>query len=427
MRLSYRYTKAYAIITFFVLSIGFTISYIAIKRGTTQSAIGKLENLNQTIARQIQNGGDFSKHPTRSRVTIKVVAKSTPITKPELIVEKKYEWDNELQTKVDKLFVSTYHTIRGVTYQITANTSIIITDDIYLLGIIMTFAWIFVFLMAVVIILSELLSRNILSPFNHALNEMQEFQLNQNKTIELQKTKTQEFKKLNRLLVKMTTAAKKDYTILKEFTEHASHELQTPLASIKAKIESMIESDLNEHQLGLLSAMHDELERLSKINSSLVLLAKLEHYDFIDKNEVNMSVVLTEVVQTYIDLIRMKGLELEQNIEPTVFVNMDESLVLLLLKNLISNATRHNVPGGKITVELTKDHLEIRNTGNQPSIPTEELFGRFKKGNQSINSIGIGLAIVKKISTLYKHQLNYTYEDGWHVLEMIFNSQKEAR
>jgi two-component system, OmpR family, sensor kinase len=119
----------------------------------------------------------------------------------------------------------------------------------------------------------------------------------------------------------------------------------------------------------------------------------------------------------------MKGLELERHIKPSVFINMDESLALLLLKNLISNANRHNIPNGKISIELTKERLTIRNTGNPPSIPTEELFGRFKKGNQSLNSIGIGLAITKKISSLYEHKLYYTYENGWHTLEMIFKQE----
>ncbi len=421
MKLSHRYTRAYATITFFVLSVGFTIIYIAVKRGTTQSAVGKLENLNHIIATQIEAGKDYSTHPARSHASI-LISKDTAgaVNNAEMVVEKNYEWDPELQAKVDKVFVTTYHRIGGLNYVITTNTSMIITDDVYLLGIIMTFAWIFVFLMAIVVILSEVLSRIILLPFNHALNEMHEFQLNQGKTIALKETRTQEFRQLNKLLAEMTTNAKKDYTVLKEFTEHASHELQTPLAAIKAKIESLVESDLNEQQFKMLSSMHDELERLSKINRSLVILAKLENYEYVDKSVINFSNVLLDVMNTYSDLIKMKGLALEQRIQPDVSVAIDESLALLLLKNLVSNAKRHNVPNGKIEVELTSAYLKIRNTGDPPSMPPEELFGRFKKGNSSLNSIGIGLAIVKKISSLYQHQLTYIYEDGWHMMELKF-------
>jgi len=420
MKLSHRYTRTYATITFFVLSVGFTIIYIAVKRGTTQSAIGKLEKLNHLIAEQIKTGRDYSQHPARRRATILVTKAAPGGTSDEVVVEKNYVWDPELQANVNKMFVTTYHTIAGLNYAITTNTSIIITDNQYFIGILMTFAWIFVFLMAIVVILSEVLSRYLLTPFNHALDEMHEFQLNQNKTIQLKETKTQEFRQLNKLLMEMTTNAKKDYTVLKEFTEHASHELQTPLAAIKAKIEYLMESELNEQQLFQLSSMHDELERLSKINRSLVTLAKLENYEHVDKSLINFSNTVLDVLNAFIDQIKMKGLSLEQRIDKEVYVAIDASLALLLVKNLISNATRHNIPNGIIDVELNATRLIIKNTGDAPTVPTEELFERFKRGNSSVNSIGIGLAIVKKIASLYHHHLSYTYENGWHCIEIVF-------
>lgn len=420
MKLSHRYTRAYATITFFVLSVGFTIIYIVVKRGTTQSAIGKLEKLNHIIAEQIKAGQDYSRHPARRRATILISRTAPNGTGDEVIVEKNYVWDPELQANVNKIFVTTYHTIGGLHYVITTNTSLIITDNQYFIGILMTFAWIFVFLMAIVVILSEVLSRYLLTPFNHALGEMHEFQLNQNKTIQLQDTKTQEFRQLNKLLVEMTTNAKKDYTVLKEFTEHASHELQTPLAAIKAKIESLMESELNEQQLIQLSSMHDELERLSKVNRSLVTLAKLENYEYVDKSLINFSNIVLDVLNAFLDQIKMKGLSLEQRIGKEVNVAIDASLALLLVKNLISNATRHNIPNGSIDIALNATHLTIKNTGDAPAVPTEELFKRFKRGNNSVNSIGIGLAIVKKIASLYHHRLSYTYENGWHCIEIAF-------
>jgi signal transduction histidine kinase len=62
----------------------------------------------------------------------------------------------------------------------------------------------------------------------------------------------------------------------------------------------------------------------------------------------------------------------------------------------------------------------LANTGLAPSAPVGELFGRFKKGNSALDSIGIGLAIVKRISELYGHRVSYEYADGWHRLRLTF-------
>jgi hypothetical protein len=62
----------------------------------------------------------------------------------------------------------------------------------------------------------------------------------------------------------------------------------------------------------------------------------------------------------------------------------------------------------------------LENTGHAPTAPVSELFGRFKKGNAALDSIGIGLAIVKRISELYGHRITYIYADGRHRVRMEF-------
>ena len=95
-------------------------------------------------------------------------------------------------------------------------------------------------------------------------------------------------------------------------------------------------------------------------------------------------------------------------------------LLQLMLNNLISNAIFHNISGGSISITLTEGSLAIMNTGNPPSASPESLFGRFKKGNNSLNSIGIGLATVKKICELHSYQINYVFNNGWHNIVITF-------
>ncbi|WP_201987570.1 sensor histidine kinase [Hymenobacter rubidus] len=418
MKLNYRYTIAYAVITFFVLSIGFAIVYAALSRSVTQATIGKLEHLNAVVADQLRSGRDYA--GDSSRVNVRIVALASRNHSLTQKVQVRDEWDAALQSKAAIVRLTTYPFIEGRAFAITSKAAVVEPNDIYLTGLVLVFAWTFVFLLALVVILSEVISWRILKPFNDTLRGIQLFQLSQKDNMAFPASNTAEFNELNQFLVRMTARAQSDYQALQEFSENASHELQTPIASIKAQIELLMDSELSEKQFLRLTAMHDELERLAKINHSLTLLAKLEHYESRPHVLTNLSELVPATEAAFADLAEMKGISTEQYIEPGVQVPLDASLAQLLLNNLLSNAIRHNVAGGKIRLRLSADELLLQNTGHAPSAPVEELFGRFKKGNAALDSIGIGLAIVKRIGELYGHRLSYTYEAGWHTIRVAF-------
>jgi signal transduction histidine kinase len=417
VKLNYRYTIAYAVITFCVLSIGFAIVYAALSRSVTQATIGRLEHLNEVVASRLLSSRDSAGLAPRPNVQIRLLPDT--LGRPRTVAVRQ-EWDPALQARVAVVRLTTYPLVSEARYAITSRASVVEPSDVYLTGLVLVFAWTFVFLLALVVILSELLSWRILRPFNATLRGIQQFQLGQKTPIALPSTRTAEFEELNNFLVRMTARAQRDYQGLQEFSENASHELQTPIASIKAKIELLMESDLAEKQLRTLAAMHDELERLAKINQSLTLLAKLEHYESRPADLADLSQLVAATEAAFADLAEMKGLGTTQHVAPGVRVPFDASLAQLLLNNLFSNAIRHNLPGGEIQVQLSATELLLANTGHAPTAPVEELFGRFKKGNAALDSIGIGLAIVKRISELYGHRISYDYADGWHRLRVVF-------
>lgn len=420
MKINYKYTIAYTVITFVVLNIGFAIVYSAIRRGAVQSVVGKLENLNLVVARHMEQQSVPVDFIPGKNVKIKIFAIQDSLNNPESVKVQK-EWSDEVEAIVPMVYFSSYPIIRGEHYTISSKAMLVEPDDIYLTGIILVFAWTFVFLIALVILLSELISWHILKPFNDTLDAIQQFEIDQENTINVQETQTTEFRELNNFLVKMSGKAKNSYIALKEFSENASHELQTPIATMKAKIELLMESELEETQAAMLSDIHDELEKLAKINHSLTLLAKLENYNSDLNSRIDLSPILAGKIIAFTDWMEMREINLETVLEPQVAIALDESLAVLMLNNLISNSIRHNILGGKIIIHLTSTKLNIKNTGKAPGIPISELFGRFKKGNSERDSIGIGLAIVKKICELYGHQISYEYADGWHSLTLVFN------
>ncbi|TVT41751.1 HAMP domain-containing histidine kinase [Hymenobacter setariae] len=423
MKLNYRYTIAYAVITFFVLSIGFAIVYAALSRSVTQATIGRLEHLNEVVATRLLSSRDAAGEFGRPNVRVQLLPDT--LGRPRTVLVRP-EWDPALQARVVVVRLTTYPLVGPSRYAITSRASVIEPSDVYLTGLILVFAWTFVFLLALVVILSELISWRILRPFNATLRGIQQFQLGQKTPIDLPPTRTAEFEELNSFLVRMTARAQRDYQGLQEFSENASHELQTPIASIKAKIELLMDADeLAEKQLRTLAAMHDELERLAKINQALTLLAKLEHYESRPSDLADLSQLVPATEAAFADLAEMKGLTTSQHVAAGVRVPFDESLAQLLLNNLFSNAIRHNVPDGEVRVELSAIELLLANTGLAPTAPVEELFGRFKKGNAALDSIGIGLAIVRRIGELYGHQVSYEYAEGWHRLRVVFGALAE--
>jgi signal transduction histidine kinase len=96
--------------------------------------------------------------------------------------------------------------------------------------------------------------------------------------------------------------------------------------------------------------------------------------------------------------------------------------VEILLSNLLSNAIRHNIPGGSIEISLQANdkELTIRNTGRPSPLDTQKLFQRFQKESPDANSLGLGLEIVKKISDLNQFSIQYRFADQLHIFSVRF-------
>lgn len=419
MRLNYKYTFGYSIITFFTLAIGFSIIYCVLKKSTSQTAIGKLRNLNTNVASLIASGKDITRLPiTKSiKISLLVSQNTTSLEK----VNTRRLWNHQLMDTITNISLTTPHLINKKHYSITSNVFIITPDSIYLNGILMAFAWTFVFLISAVVLSSMLISNYILSPFYSVLQAVKNFSIGQEEIIHFEKTTTYEFCELQKFIKQMTRNALKEYNALKEFSENASHELQTPIAVIKAKIELLMQTDLNEQQHIKLTSMYEELEKLSKINHALTLLTKLENFQSTTTQAINIAVILQDAVTSISDLANMKQITITANISSEVPAIINKELCQILFDNLLSNSLRHNVSYGTIIILLTDKKLSISNTGPKPTVDPEELFGRFKKNNQSLNSIGIGLAIVKKISKIFNFPISYKYIDKLHIIEIIFN------
>jgi len=422
-----------------VLLIGGAIVYYEIQWKISRVEVERHQRLNDLIAEQVRQGGNYRDHPTRKRATVTVIPADSVPTGVESYYTRGIDWNPEFQRDEFKLLVISYYTINGQHYRITTYSFIPSFYEL-LPGVVDSFKWILLLLLVLVIISGGLISKYILAPFKRTIRVIQSFDLKQKDPIRLSSTRTSEFRELNQFLRKMTEKAQEDYQSLKEFTENASHELQTPTAIIRGKLDLLMDSDIRDEQAILIAEMQNALERLSRIHSSLTLLTKLENDEYEAKEPVNISALVRETLNSFDELIEMKSLVLEANIEKGVSIPLHAALADLLVTNLISNAIRHNAPeggalvpggipgGGRglIRVNLSWDGLVVVNTGREPQVPTAELFERFKKGNAGSDSIGIGLAIVRQICELSGFDILYIYRDGMHGLAVSWHHRATA-
>ena len=263
------------------------------------------------------------------------------------------------------------------------------------------------------LILNYILLRRLWQPFYAAMNEMKGFKLGK-KTPILPVTKIDEFTLMNQSLSQAINSAKDDYRILKEFTENASHETQTPLAIIRSKLDLVIQDEgLSEGQTDALKSAYAAVSRLSKLNQSLLLLTKIENQQFTALETIDLKERVEEKLQQFHEFWQSNKITVKASLSAAA-IHASPELIDILLNNLLSNAGRHNINGGEITVLLLPGKLEIANTAKLNGLDNTKLFGRFYKEEQYSKHNGLGLSIVKQICEQSDLDISYHFNDQQH-------------
>ncbi len=299
---------------------------------------------------------------------------------------------------------------------------VIVESDDIMDGVFNSLWRLFLFLGIVMVITSFLISRNIFKPFNKTLQMIRGFNIKELRPIKLERSHTHEFNQMNEFIEQMTEKVNRDYRNLKEFSENASHEIQTPLSIAKGKLELLLQSnDLDEKKMTMIESAYKSIDHISKLGSSLTLLSKIENLEFSERQSCVLSEMFKKSLEDFEELYEMKRISIDLKKQEDVVVQNNPDLLKILVNNLLTNALRHNNEGGQIKIELNHSELIIANTGEELQIAPEQLFERFKKDRQSEGSLGLGLAIVKKICDVSGYSISYEYHDGWHTIKVNFS------
>ncbi|MEO7263581.1 MAG: HAMP domain-containing sensor histidine kinase [Ferruginibacter sp.] len=286
-------------------------------------------------------------------------------------------------------------------------------------------AWVTLGIVILLLLILFLINRFLLSrlwkPFDNTLAQLKQFNLSSKNNITPKHTDINEFTELNKSVLQMTERVKQDYESLKNFTDNASHEMQTPLAIINSKLDVLIQDEtLSEFQMLQLQGVYNAMDRLSNLNQSLLLLTKIENSQFKEQENISLDALLKERLSEFEELFDAKKLVVNLDLAP-VHISANKQLLDILISNLLNNSIRYNIRDGDIFIHLKENRLSISNSSFLPALDKQKIFQRFyRHADTKQDGNGLGLSIVKQICTIAGYDVKYSFQNNRHCFEIDF-------
>ena len=420
MQLLKKTIKSYFIFSVIVLLVAIPVFYLALKRMMVASVDENLIATKTRIMPQLLNAAAGSKEGKLNLSGYDILfQKEQPGKKGDSLYNKE-STDSYPHIPLPNRLLASHFYINQESYRVEIKTSLV---DRYLLiqRIVLVSALLLLALLLGLLVINRTLTKKIWQPFYQTLRRLQEYRVDRTPVLKLEPSSVSEFNDLNKAIEQLAERNYQVYSSQKEFTENASHEMQSPLAVFQSKLELLMQTKpLNEEQAALITDLANASKRMVRLNKSLILLTKIDNDQFLEKEPVSIRDTLQKLIQQYEFQIGQQSIHLHFSDANDITVEANKTLIEILMGNLLSNAIRHNIPNGRIDITLKDKELTVQNTGKASSLDTNRLFQRFQKESSDANSIGLGLEIVKKISNLNHYSIQYRFADPLHTFSVRF-------
>ncbi|MCD0457432.1 HAMP domain-containing histidine kinase [Chryseobacterium sp. LC2016-27] len=308
----------------------------------------------------------------------------------------------------------------GSFYQLKIFNNMVEEDDL-VKELLWDAAGLYILLIFSILFINNFVLKRLWKPFYELLDELKNYRLGISKSLPNVETKTKEFSDLQDAVTTLLQYSEKSYEQQKEFIGNASHELQTPLAIAISKLELLIEKEnFTEDQAEKIAEIMEIIERLVRLNRSLLLLTKIENKQFFDDQEIKVNDIVEKNIEDLSDIAEFKEVEIIFSENSELLVKADAALINIIVSNLLRNAIFHNIKSGKVEVKIDAKKLSVLNTGTDHSLNHEKIFTRFQKSEEHQSGSGLGLAIVKAIAELYDFSVSYDFKNGLHEFSVNF-------
>jgi signal transduction histidine kinase len=318
--------------------------------------------------------------------------------------------------------VSTSVVIKDKPYVLTVEMSLVDNDEL-VMAIGMVQVALSILLTAGLLLLNRSLSKRLWKPFYKTLDQLKAYQLDKGESITVEKSHIIEFNDLNKTVSHLTERNRKVYLDQKEFIENASHELQTPIAIFQGKLDTLMQSpNLSQADAETIMELESTAQRMSRLNKNLLLLSKIDNEQFLSTEEVELSAIVKNQLNSLNMVAQMQDLKINAALEPLTLTT-NKTLIEILITNLFHNAFRHSPKGEQIEIVLDGRKLSVSNKGKPLNMTFLRMTERFVKDSSDPNSTGLGLAIVKKICDTTGYKFDYSFRNDTHIFSIIFDNR----
>jgi len=399
---------------FLVLSIWAAIFYVNMLDEIHDSIDDGLENTKLLVIRKTIEDSTilYKDNFFESNYRIREIRPHESVAFKDVYSDTTFYTENEKDFEPFRMLTTVFKAQNDKFYKLRIISSMVEEDDL-IEDLLYSLVSLYVVLIVSMVFVNNFLLRKIWQPFYHTIEKLRGYKISDQEEINFETTRVEEFKLLQKSLDELIKTNRETFNAQKQFIENASHELQTPLAIGINKLELMAEkNDFSDEQLQKISEVIDSLERLTRLNKSLLLLSKIENRQFPETENIDMNVLVKKLAGEFEELAGFKSvnMQIEENAELNILSN--KPLAEILVTNLLKNAIFHNQQNGKVHVILNSNSLTVENSGTE-ALDSEKIFGRFYKSPQQTQSTGLGLAIVQSIVDIYGFTILYEF-NGMH-------------
>ena len=323
--------------------------------------------------------------------------------------------DEETVRELNRVFEK-----QGIDYEIVLTTQVFAWNDTLDFAVFSIFTLAFALLLAIILIVSIIILNNMKPVYR--LTEW----LRNRKALDAipepdKRIKIQEFKEIETAVLEASEKSRQVYEEQKRFIGNASHEIQTPIAVCRNRLELLVdETQLDEHQLCEIEKTLDTLGYISRLNKSLLLLSKIDNHQFKEEAETSINQLVNQTLESLSEIYGTMQIRVSVDDRQSVTATMDPTLASSLVGNLLKNAFVHNKQGGSIDIILKDNALHIGNSGAEEPLDAAAAFQTFYKKSENTHSSGLGLAIVKAICNEYGYKIEYQFSENQHVFSVMF-------
>ncbi|MGE0931362.1 sensor histidine kinase [Peijinzhouia sedimentorum] len=316
--------------------------------------------------------------------------------------------------------LTTAFEINGHYYMLKVANSMVEEDDL-INELFWDVIWLYLILILGIVLTNNLVLKKLWRPFYHYLNQLKSYRLGSSEKLPEASSKTKEFTDLQVAVSTLLQHSITTFNLQKEFIGNASHELQTPLAMISNKLELLLENnDLSTKHAEKIAEIFLIVQRLIRLNKSLLLLSKIDNKQYFNQQQVSIDSIVHQVLHEIEDIATHNNIKISVSQASSLDVLIDPTLAHIVVSNLLKNAIVHNIENGTVEINFSIDSLSICNTGKDQGLDSQKAFLRFQKSGSETSGTGLGLAIVKAIVDLYEYPISYQYSNGIHCFTVRF-------